>query len=133
MEATTLALMFAATTQTYSLPPGLLSSICFIESGHRPQAFVENDKGSASFGICQIKEGTARDLGFKGPASLLRQPKINMKYAAKYLRHQLDRYHEDVIKAVAAYNAGSHHPDKFGKPKNQKYVKKVMIAWSEQR
>jgi len=133
MEATTLALIFAATSQAYSLPPGLLSSICFIESRHEPKTLVENDKGSPSFGICQIKEATARGLGFKGTKTQLLQPKTNIIYAAKYLRHQLDRYHFDIIKAVAAYNAGSHRADTHGQPKNKHYVQKVLLAWSELR
>ena len=129
MEATTLVLMFATVTSTYHLPQGLLSSICFVETRHQPKALVQDDGGSPSIGICQIKEATARIMGYKGTSIQLRQPKINIKYAGIYLQHQLSRYSGDVVKAVAAYNAGSNRVDKKGLPKNQKYVKKVLLAW----
>lgn len=125
----TLIILFASASSTFSLPPGLLSSVCYVESGHRADAFTADDKGSPSHGVCQIKMGTAQLMGFKGTAAQLQRPAINVKYAAKYLSHQLHRYGGDVTKALAAYNAGTCRINSQGLVMNRKYVQKVMLAW----
>lgn len=103
-----------------------------MESHHDTKAYSLNDGGSTSYGICQIKLGTARLLGFKGPASSLQDPKVNTLLAAKYLRRNLDRYNGNVYKAISAYNAGSHRLNEKGETKNRKYVAKVYEAWKSQ-
>jgi soluble lytic murein transglycosylase-like protein len=135
MSNMVLALIFSATTQTFSLPSGLLSAVCFVESSHRPAAINKNDRGSPSLGLCQVKFNTAKWLGFKGtPAQLQTDAKINAYYSAAYLKFQLKRYKYDVSKAVAAYNAGVFRPGKYASEAlNSKYVSKVMKAWSEHR
>ncbi len=117
-------------SQTFNLPPGLLSAVCWVESTHNPIALNVEDGGSPSRGVCQVKESTARHLGFTGPAHKLMDPSENTHYAAKYLRLQLDRY-GDTLQAVAAYNAGSYRADKNGHPRNRAYVRKVFKAWAE--
>lgn len=133
MEPTTLALMFVAASQSFNLPTGLLSSLCFVESSHNVKAIHHDDGGSNSVGICELKLSTARLLGFKGTERQLMIPKDNIKYAAKYLKKQLKRYHGNISKAVAAYNAGTYRRNCFGYPKNKKYVTKVFMAWSQGR
>ena len=129
----TIPLLFALISQTYNLPPGLLSALCFVESKHDASALVVNDRGSASHGICQVKLATAAFVGFRGSEKQLRDPETNITYAAKYLHHQLVRYHGDPRKAIAAYNAGTYHVNTRGLIKNRKYVGKVLVAWEENR
>lgn len=124
-----LALWFTAVSQTFSLPPGMLSALCYVESAHKPNAIHLDDGGSSSRGICQVKIATARSLGFKGSVKLLMEPKTNMYYAAKLLRYQLDRYEGNTEKAIAAYNAGKHRVNSQGQTMNRHYVGKVMRAW----
>lgn len=133
MNSTALALLFVSASQTYDLPPGLLSAICYVESRHTPSAIHELDGHSDSLGECQIKISTAQYFGFKGNAKDLMNPKINIKYAALYMRYQLFRYKIDFRKAVAAYNAGRYNKNKHGIPRNDKYVQKVFAAWGEGR
>ena len=85
--------------------PNLLSAVCFVESGHKPSAYVAMDGQSPSYGLCQIKLATARQVGFEGSTRDLMHPATNALYAAKYLRWQYERY-GSWDKAVSAYNAG---------------------------
>lgn len=128
-----LALIFAAMTVTFELPPGLNSAVCFVESSHVTSVVHTNDGGSDSIGVCQIKLATARLLGFKGSAKALRNPHTNIHYASKYLHSQLRRYHGDIYKAVSAYNAGTHRMRESGLACNHKYVTKVFQAWGEEK
>ena len=127
---TTLALLFALATQNYNLPAGLIDSVCWVETKHNVRVVHEADGNSASYGVCQVKLETAQTYGFTGTAEDLMHPAINVHFAAKTLKHQLDRYNGDVTKAIAAYNAGRFNPDKKGLPKNKKYVTKVLRMWA---
>lgn len=99
------ALFILYSTQNH-LPPGLLSSLCYVESKHNVNALALDDGGSASIGICQLKYKTAKMMGFKGAARQLIDPRTNIKFSAKYLRHQILRY-KSVRKGVIAYNRGN--------------------------
>lgn len=104
------------------VPFRLLAAICTVESSLRPFIKPIEDNGSLSYGMCQVKEETARFLGFASKASILSNPNVNAFYAAKYLKYQLNRYEGDWIRALAAYNAGSSH----WHISNQEYVTKVL-------
>lgn len=130
---TTLMLAFAVATQTFNLPPGLLSALCYQESHHNAAAIHMDDGGSPSLGICQIKLSTARDLGFVGVVQDLLDPTINVFYAGNFLHKQLIRYHGDPRKAIAAYNAGSFRENSQGLTKNRKYVSKVFAYWAQDK
>lgn len=133
MASNTIALLFLTATNTFYLPPGLLSALCWVESNHKPAAINQYDGGSPSYGLCQIKLETAKMVGYRGSEKQLLNPKTNVFWAAKYLKKQLDRYGEDPRKAVAAYNAGTHKTNKKGEIRNVKYVNKVFKAWAEYR
>lgn len=124
-----LVLMFATVSQTFSLPQGLIESLCFVESSHDINALHHNDGGSNSVGICQIKVSTARSIGFRGTEKELAKPAHNIFYSAKYLSQQLDRYDGDIVKGVAAYNAGTHRVNAKGQTRNIKYINKVLREW----
>lgn len=130
MEA--LALLFLTTSQTLGLPPGLLSAICYVESNHRPHVIRHQDGKGDSLGICQIKLTTARMVGFKGTREELMQPKVNIYYAAAYLKRQIKRYGGDTFTAVSAYNRGSSALKPNGLFSNQHYVEKVRLRWTKE-
>jgi hypothetical protein len=112
---------------TGAVVTALLSAICFVESGHKPNAINFYDGGSASYGKCQIKLSTARLMGFRGGVTeLWLNPAVNSKYAERYLRYQLRRYRWDLSKAISAYSCGT-------ACNNQKYVDKVFRAMGELR
>lgn len=108
----------------YSLPPGLLASLCFVESRHNVSVIHYNDGDANSYGVCQIKLATARELGFRGTPEQLMQPNYNIKYAAKFLHRQILRYHGNVSKAVIAYNRGH-----AGDLTTTTYQMKVFKQW----
>lgn len=128
-----LLFLFLSSSQTFDLPKGLISALCYTESHHNPNAVNRNDGGSDSLGNCQIKESTARQVGFKGTRAELMQPKNNVYYSAKYLRKMLDRYSWDIPKALAAYNAGPKNVPKDGPLMYKKYPSKVFKHWTEGR
>lgn len=102
-----LGMLFVITSLQFNLPQGLLSSICYVESGHNVNAIHRHDGKGNSMGLCQIKLSTAKLMGFKGTEKDLLKPEINAYYAGKYLSHQIKRYSGSINKAVIAYNIGS--------------------------
>lgn len=105
----------------------VMAALCSVESSGNPSAINPNDGGSPSYGLCQIKLGTARMMGFKGTTEeLWHNPEINHYYAMKYFKWQLERYDGDLLKAIAAYNSGSIKYKRNGDFVNLNYVRKVM-------
>jgi len=109
-----------AAADVQNIPRPVLRSLCWAESSFNPAPPLKDDGGSFSHGLCQLKLRTARHMGFKGKSVLLRDPAINAQFAAKYLRYQLDRYNNDWVKAISAYNAGRYVSG------NVNYVSKVV-------
>lgn len=128
MTPVALLVLFASVSQTFNLPEGLLSSVCFVESSYNVKAVHIDDGGADSIGVCQVQHSTARLFGFHGTAAQLQNPKINAYYAGRYLSWQLNRYDGNMHKAIAAYNAGSWRI-RDGKTRNQQYVNKVFKVW----
>lgn len=110
----------------FGLPQGLLTSLCYVESGHKVEAIHHDDGNGDSLGLCQIKIQTARFMGFRGTRKQLMDPVVNMHYAAKYLAHQVERYHGDLTSAVIAYNIGSSRHLKV-----TSYSRKVFAQWQK--
>lgn len=104
------------------VPFRLLVAICTVESSLNPKAIHLHDGDGTSYGLCQIKEATARDMGFQSKTKVLMDMHVNAYYAAKYLAHQMEKYGDDWIRAIAGYNKGSSHFNVT----NQDYVNKVL-------
>lgn len=122
--------LFTLASKQQSLPNGLISALCFVESSHKISAVHFKDGKDDSIGVCQVQPKTANFLKFKGSKAQLMDPSINITYAARYLKYQLRRYNGDVYKAVAAYNAGSYIEAREGIAINHNYVRKVINAWA---
>lgn len=116
-----------AAAKAAKISGALLLAICTHESGLK-NVIAPHDGGSASFGICQMKLQTAQILGFKGSEKDLMKPETNAKFAALYLKYQLDRYNNEWMKAVAAYNSGTYNESvKVPEcPRNLKYIKNIQ-------
>lgn len=117
--------LFLTISLQYGLPLGLLDSLCYVESKHKINAIHHDDGGSDSIGICQIKYSTAKSLGFKGSVKDLYKPQNNIKFAALYLRKQINRYN-NVKRGVIAYNRGN-----AKLLTSSKYQVKVYTRWSK--
>lgn len=87
------------------LHPALLEALVWQESRWRPDAV--SPKGA--IGLTQLMPGTARELGVDP-----RDPTANLLGGARYLRSLLDRFDGDLVKALAAYNAGPRRVEQAG-------------------
>lgn len=123
----TFTAIILAAALTAQVSPKLLLAICMQESNLQ-NVIVPHDGGTPTYGICQVKLGTAQMIGYTGTAQGLMDPATNAKWAANYLKYQKDRYDHDWCKAVAAYNAGRYNESTVspGYPKNLKYVRGVQ-------
>jgi soluble lytic murein transglycosylase-like protein len=81
----------------YSVSPALVDAIAHVESRYRSDAVSR----AGAQGVMQLMPGTARDLGVDA-----RDPAANIRGGTAYLRQLLDRFDGDVVRTVAAYNAG---------------------------
>lgn len=79
-------------------------AICFAETNLR-NVVNKHDGGSPSYGICQIKESTARQMDITTTKSKLKEIDFNLLVAKKYFDYQLKRFGSEA-RAISAYNAG---------------------------
>jgi soluble lytic murein transglycosylase-like protein len=103
------------------LPPAFVESVAKTESGFNPSAV--SPKGAV--GVMQLMPATAKALG-ADPAD----PAQNIEAGARLLRELLIKYEGDVVKALAAYNAGEAAVDRYQGvppyPETQHYVNTVV-------
>lgn len=112
-------------SKSIGVPLQLLVAICTVESGLHATVINQYDGDSPSYGLCQVKHNTAKQVGFKGNVNRLLKADVNASVAAKYLKHQLIRYKGNWKKAISAYNRGTAHPS------NRKYVNRVLTQVRE--
>jgi len=90
----------------YRLDPDLVNSVIKAESGFNVHAVSR--KGAQ--GLMQLMPGTASQLGVSNAFDA----QANVDGGTKYLRELLEKYNFDIVKALAAYNAGPHRVEQFG-------------------
>jgi len=90
----------------YRLDPDLVNSVIKAESGFNVRAV--SPKGAQ--GLMQLMPGTASQLGVPN----VFDAQANVEGGTKYLRELLERYDFDLVKALAAYNAGPQRVEQFG-------------------
>jgi len=90
----------------YRLDPDLVNSVIKAESGFNVRAV--SPKGAQ--GLMQLMPGTASQLGVPN----VFDPRANVEGGTKYLRELLELYNFDLVKALAAYNAGPQRVAQFG-------------------
>jgi soluble lytic murein transglycosylase-like protein len=87
------------------LDPDFVRSVIRAESNFKTHAVSK--KGA--LGLMQLMPATAAQLGVADPFD----PKANVEAGAAHLSALLDRYNNDPIKALAAYNAGAHRVKQY--------------------
>lgn len=111
------------------LDPDLVNSVIHAESGFNPQAV--SPKGAQ--GLMQLMPGTASSLGVSNPFD----PSANVEGGTRYLRTLLERYDFNLIKALAAYNAGPRRVEQYhGVPpyyETQAYVARVIRDFNRKK
>jgi hypothetical protein len=92
--------------QKYGLDEKLVRVVLRQESGGNPLAV--SPKGA--MGLMQLMPETAKSLGVQNAFD----PEENVAGGVKYLKHCLTRFQQDVVLALAAYNAGPEAVEKYG-------------------
>ena len=114
--------LVTAAAQRYGLDPAILHGLIQQESGFNPNA----GSPAGAQGLTQLMPGTAAGLGVTNPFD----PAQSIDGGARYLRRQLDAFGGDVVKALAAYNAGPTAVSRYGGvppyAETQAYVQKVL-------
>ena len=109
------------TANKYELPEALLTSVAKVESDFNPNAV--SHKGA--MGVMQIMPDTANSLGLKNPFSASE----NIDAGARLIKKLLGVYKGDLVKTLAAYNAGEKavNEKRFTQfAETNDYVKKVL-------
>jgi soluble lytic murein transglycosylase-like protein len=113
----------------YRLDPDLVNSVIRAESGFKVHAV--SPKGAQ--GLMQLMPGTASKLGVPNAFD----PEANVDGGTRYLRELLERYNFDLIKALAAYNAGPHRVEQYGGVppyrETRKYVASIVRDFNRKK
>lgn len=118
-----------AASDRYRLDPDLVNSVIRAESGFKVHAI--SPKGAQ--GLMQLMPGTASKLGVPNAFD----PEANVDGGTRYLRELLERYNFDLIKALAAYNAGPHRVEQYGGVppyrETRKYVASIVRDFNRKK
>ena len=111
----------------HGLDPDLVRAVIAVESRYDPHA----RSARGALGLMQLMPATARALGIADPAD----PGQSIEGGSRYLRQLLDRFHGDVIAALAAYNAG---PTALQSPESapaetERFVENVLRRYAAYR
>jgi soluble lytic murein transglycosylase-like protein len=111
------------------IDPAFINSVIKAESGFNSRAVSK--KGAQ--GLMQLMPQTAGELGVQNPFD----PHANVEGGSKYLRELLQKYDFDVVKALAAYNAGPKRVDRYrGVPpfyETQAYIARIIRDYNRQK
>lgn len=131
---------FEVYANEYNIEKELLMAVAKTESG-----FDKNAKSKVgAIGVMQLMPATAsfvaESLGEEYSEEKLYDAKTNIRYGSYYLSYLINKY-EDVLYALACYNAGEGNVLSWGEPgeldlddikfsETKNFVKKVMSAYS---
>lgn len=114
----------------YRIPVELLRAVMAVESNYNARAVSE--KGAV--GLMQLMPRTAQDM-YVGD---IWDPAQNIDGGARYLRTLANQYQGDVVKTLAAYNAGPDAVRRAGGavpniPETREYVRRVLALYQDFR
>ena len=113
----------------YHLDPDLVNSVIHAESGFNARAV--SPKGAR--GLMQLMPSTASQLGVNNAFD----PQTNVEGGSRYLRELLERYNFDLVKALAAYNAGPLRVEQYqGVPpfrETRAYVARIVHEYNTKK
>jgi soluble lytic murein transglycosylase-like protein len=118
-----------AASEKHLIDADLIDSVIRAESGFNPKA--RSPKGAQ--GLMQLMPGTAQRLGVQDAFDA----QANIEGGTRYLRELLALYNNDLVKALAAYNAGPHRVDQYhGVPpyhETRAYVARVIRDFNSKK
>jgi hypothetical protein len=113
----------------HHLDPDLVNSVIHAESGFNQHA--RSPKGAQ--GLMQLMPGTASALGVENAYDA----QANVEGGTKYLRELLEKYNFDLVKALAAYNAGPQRVQQYhGVPpyyETQAYIARIIKEFNRKK
>lgn len=119
----------SAASGRYRLDPDLVNSVIRAESGFKIHAV--SPKGAQ--GLMQLMPQTASKLGVPNAFD----PEANVDGGTRYLRELLEHYNFDLIKALAAYNAGPQRVEQYkGVPpyrETRQYVASIVRDFNRKK
>lgn len=119
----------SAASDQHQVDADFIASVIHAESGNNPHAV--SPKGAQ--GLMQLMPGTANKLGVKDSFDAA----DNVDGGVRYLRELLLLYNNDMIKALAAYNAGPERVQQYkGVPpyrETRAYVARVITDYNRKK
>jgi soluble lytic murein transglycosylase-like protein len=114
----------------YRLPDALLHAVIRVESAYDPAAVSR----AGAVGLMQLMPGTAQRYGVINR----RDPAANVTGGTRYLRDLLAMFNNDLVLALAAYNAGEEAVVESGYKippyyETRRYVQKVLEHYRANR
>lgn len=112
----------------FRLPSSLLHAVITAESAYDPEAVSR----AGAVGLMQLMPETARRYG----VSNRRNPSENISGGTRYLRDLLKMFNNDLILALAAYNAGENTVKQYGNQvppfrETRNYVNRVISYYRQ--
>ena len=118
-----------AAAARWAVEEELITSVMEAESNFDPKAVSKKN----ARGLMQLLPETAAHFGVQN----IFDPKENIDAGAHYLSDLLKRYNNDLMLALAAYNAGPEKVEQFGRvppyPETVSYVRRVKSAYEKSK
>jgi len=122
--------LIAEAARHYRLPAALLHAVIRVESAYDPRAVSR----AGAVGLMQLMPATARRFGVRDREN----PVANVHGGTHYLRELLGLFDDNVVLALAAYNAGEQAVVEHGNRippyrETRLYVRKVLAEYKSNR
>jgi len=118
-----------AAAARYNVDADLITSVIAVESNFDPKA-VSRKKAR---GLMQLLPETAARLGVRN----IEDPQENIDAGTRYLRDLLQKYSNNLVLALAAYNAGPERIQQYGRvppfPETISYVRRVKRGYENNK
>jgi soluble lytic murein transglycosylase-like protein len=118
-----------AAAKRYNVDADLISSVIAVESNFNPKAVSRKN----ARGLMQLLPETAERLGVKN----IFDPQENIEAGTQYLHDLLQKYNNDLVLTLAAYNAGPEKVQLYGRvppyAETISYVRRVKRTYEKNK